>query len=65
MARPMAVRRARTSGSPLRADDFLDRRAAILAQARLDGERWLDDGGSFSREAVAEAMALPTPKEKP
>jgi len=48
-----------------RADDFLARRAAILAQARLDGERWLDDGGSFSREAVAEAMALPTPKENP
>jgi hypothetical protein len=48
-----------------RVDNFLARRGAILARARLDGERWLDDGGSFSPEAVAEAMALPTPKENP
>jgi hypothetical protein len=48
-----------------RVDDFFARREAILAQARLDAERWIDDGGSFSPEAVAEAMALPTPKENP
>jgi hypothetical protein len=46
-----------------RVGDFYARREAILAQARLDAERWVDDGGSFSPEAVAEAMALPTPKE--
>jgi hypothetical protein len=42
-----------------RVEDFFARREAILAQARLDAERWIDDGGSFSPEAVAEAMALP------
>ena len=46
-----------------RVDDFFARRKAILAQARRDAGRWVDDGGSFSREAVAEAMALPTPEE--
>jgi hypothetical protein len=44
-----------------RVDDFFARREAILAQARLDAERWLDDGGSCSPEAAAEALALPTP----
>ena len=48
-----------------RVDDFFARREAILAQARLDAGRWVDDGGSFSPEAVAEAMALPPPKENP
>jgi hypothetical protein len=48
-----------------RVDDFFARREAILAQARLDAGRWLDDGGSFSPEAVAEGMALPTPRENP
>src|SRR5215211_2059833 len=48
-----------------RVDDFFARRKAILAQARLDAGRWVDDGGSFSPEAVAEAMALPTPEEYP
>jgi hypothetical protein len=48
-----------------RVGDFYARREAILAQARLDAERWVDDGGSFSSEAVAEAMALSTPKENP
>jgi hypothetical protein len=47
-----------------RVDDFFARREAILAQARLDAGRWVDDGGSFSPAAVAEAMALPTPTEK-
>jgi hypothetical protein len=47
-----------------RVDDFFARREAILAQARLDAGRWVDDGGSFSPEAVAEAIALPTPGEK-
>ena len=49
-----------------RVDDFFARRReAIHAQARLDAGRWVDDGGSFSREAVADAMALPTPEENP
>jgi ribosomal protein S27E len=46
-----------------RVDDFFARREAIVAQARLDAERWIDDGGSFSPEAVAEAVARPTPGE--
>jgi hypothetical protein len=36
-----------------RLDDFLDRRRAILAQARLDAQHWVDDEGSFRAEAVA------------
>jgi hypothetical protein len=48
-----------------RVDDFFARREASLAQARLDAERWIDDGGSFSPKAVAEAMALPNPRENP
>ena len=44
-----------------RVDDFLAHRKAILAQARLDAERWLDDGGSFR----AEAVAMPRPETKP
>jgi hypothetical protein len=46
-----------------RVDDLIARREAILARARLDAERWLDEGGSFNPEAVAEAMAPPTAKE--
>ena len=46
-----------------RVDDIFARREAILAQARLDAGRWIDDGGSFSPHAVAEAMALPPPEE--
>jgi hypothetical protein len=41
-------------------DGLFARREAMLAQARLDPGRWVDDGGSFSSEAVAEAIALPT-----
>ena len=37
-------------------DDFLARRAAILAQAQVDAERWVDEGGSFRVES-----ALPEP----
>jgi hypothetical protein len=48
-----------------RVDDFFARREAILAQARLDAVRWVDDGGSFRPEAVAEAMALRPPREYP
>jgi hypothetical protein len=48
-----------------RVDDFFARREAILAQARLDPGRWVDDGDSFSPEAVAEAVALPAPREYP
>ena len=31
------------------------------AQQESDAWRWLDDGGSFSPEAVAQAMAKPEP----
>jgi hypothetical protein len=48
-----------------RVEDLFARREAILAQARLDAERWIDDGGSFSPGAVAAALALPRPGEKP
>jgi len=49
-----------------RVDDiFVARRAAADAQARLDSERWADDGGSFPAEATTEAVALPAPKENP
>lgn len=41
-----------------RVEDFLTRRHAILVQARLDAERWVDEGGSFH----AEAVALPRPE---
>jgi hypothetical protein len=40
-----------------RLGDLLDSRA-LQAQARLDAERWGDDGGS----ATAEAVALPRPE---
>jgi hypothetical protein len=42
-----------------RRDDLIARPAAIAAQAWLDPERWLDEGGSLG----AEARAVPTPKE--
>jgi len=29
-----------------------------------DASRWLDDGGSVSPEAVAKALALPTPRSR-
>ncbi len=32
---------------------------SVTAQARLDSERWIDDGGSLA----AEAVALPPPRE--
>ena len=41
---------------------FIARREAILAKARLDASRWLDDGGSFSPEAVAVAAVLANPR---
>jgi hypothetical protein len=41
-----------------RVDDFLTRRHAILVQARLDAERWVDEGGSFH----ADAVSLPRPE---
>jgi hypothetical protein len=45
---------------------IVDRFAAFMARgrpdevARLDAERWLDDGGSFSSEAVEEKRRAPT-----
>jgi hypothetical protein len=41
-----------------RVDDFLARRQLILTRARLDAQRWIDDGGSFRPEAVP----LPRPE---
>jgi hypothetical protein len=32
--------------------DFIARREAILAQARLDARRWVDDDGRFRAEGV-------------
>jgi hypothetical protein len=48
-----------------RVDDIFARREATLAQERPEVGRWLDDGGSCSPEALAEAMALPKPKQNP
>jgi hypothetical protein len=48
-----------------RVDDLVAHREATLAQARLDAERWLDDGGSFSPEAVADALSLPRQENQP
>jgi hypothetical protein len=31
------------------------------AEAQLDADRWLDDGGSLLPEAIAQAVALPRP----
>jgi Zn-finger nucleic acid-binding protein len=45
--------------------DLMARREATHAEAPLDAERWLDDGGSFSPEATAEEAALPAPREHP
>jgi hypothetical protein len=42
-------------------DSFVGRRHAILAQARLDAMRWVDDGGTVRAEAIA--MSLPDPNE--
>jgi hypothetical protein len=39
-----------------RFDDFIARREAFLAQARLDARRWVDDDGRFSAEAVPSAQ---------
>lgn len=47
-----------------RIGNLVARRAAIRARDRLEAERWLDDGGSSSPEAVAEALALPRPEQK-
>lgn len=48
-----------------RVDALFARREAFLAQARLDADRWVDDGGRFSPETVAQAKALPRPEENP
>ena len=46
-----------------RVDALFARREALLAHARLDAERWVDDGGSFGPETVAQAAALAKPEE--
>ena len=43
-----------------RMSDISGGRAA--AEAQLDADRWLDEGGALPREAIAEAVALPRPK---
>jgi hypothetical protein len=45
--------------------DLLPLRAAIRSRARLDRGRRADGGGSFSPDAVAQAIALPPPREHP
>jgi hypothetical protein len=42
-----------------RVADISGGRAA--AEAQLDADRWLDEGGSLPPEAIAEAVALPRP----
>jgi hypothetical protein len=43
-----------------RMSDISGGRAA--AEAQLDADRWVDEGGALQREAIAEAVALPRPK---
>jgi hypothetical protein len=52
-------RRPRRIGS--RVDALFARREALLARARLDAGRSADDGGTSGPEAMAEAIAPPTP----
>ena len=40
------------TGAPSQVDDLLVRRHSPTARDRLDAERWLDEGGSFSADAV-------------
>jgi hypothetical protein len=42
-----------------RMSDISGGRAA--AEAQLDADRWLDEGGALPPEAIAEAVALPRP----
>jgi hypothetical protein len=49
----------------LKLDEFFARRDAILAQERLDAERWLDEGGSATPDAVAEAVPVPSLETHP
>jgi hypothetical protein len=42
-----------------RVADISGGRAA--AEAQLDADRWLNEGGSLAPEAIAEAVALPRP----
>ena len=44
-----------------RVDTFLTRRHAILVQAHLDAERWVDEGGRFRAEAASVAALRPEP----
>jgi hypothetical protein len=44
---------------PTEVADISGGRAA--AEAHLDADRWLREGGSLSPEALAEAVALPSP----
>lgn len=55
-ARDRAMRRNPRGSHERNADrigDFLTRRQAIVAQAQVDAEQWLDDAGRFSSAAVA------------
>jgi hypothetical protein len=57
----LAVLRDQESSEPRNAAgrpaDFVARRAAVAARDDEDAGRWLDEGGSFSSEAVAEWRA--------
>jgi hypothetical protein len=46
-----------------RVDALFARREALLAQARIDAGRSVDDGGSATSEAMAEAIVLPIPAD--
>ena len=48
---------------PARVADISGGRAA--REAQLAADRWLDEGGSISPEALAEAVALPRPRTGP
>jgi hypothetical protein len=49
----------------LKLDEFFARREATLAQERRDAQRWLDEGGGFNPDAVAEAAPLPSLETQP
>jgi hypothetical protein len=46
-----------------RVADLIVRHEAILAQARIDAERWVDDGGSFRPEGVSSATTGDEPTD--
>ena len=47
------------AGAPARPVDLAARRAAAMTRDGFDADRWLDEGGSVSRQAVATQPAAP------